>query len=55
MPYLYQRSDRPQVQASVAIAVTVDSIFVCVDARGHVGRSQQQLLQLVRKRVGEIS
>lgn len=43
------------MQASVAIALALDSVFVCVNARGHVGRSQQQLLQLVRKRIGEIS
>lgn len=43
------------MQASVAVAVNVDSVFVCVAARGHVGRSQQQLLQLGRKRRREIS
>lgn len=55
VPYLSQGSDRPQVQASVAVAVAVDSVFVCVEARGHVGRSQQQLLQLPRKRTGQVS
>lgn len=48
--YLHQRSDRPQVEASVAEAVAVDSVLVCVQAGRHVGRSQQELLQLVRKR-----
>lgn len=55
VPYLNQRSDRPQVQASVAVAVAVDSVFVCVESCGHVGRSQQQLLQLARKRTEQVS
>ena len=46
-------SDWSKVQASVAIAMTVDSVFVCFDARGHIGRSQQQLLQLVREKIGK--
>lgn len=28
----------------------VDTIFVCIDARGHVGRTQQQFLQLVKEK-----
>lgn len=37
------------MEASVAIAMALDSIFVRVDACGHVGRSQQQLLELGEK------
>lgn len=42
------------MEASVAIAM---AIFECIDACGHVGRSQQQLLELGKKkqRVGDTS
>lgn len=38
------------MEASVAIAMAEDSIFVSVDACGHVDRSQQQLLELREKK-----
>lgn len=34
------------MQAPVAIAMAVASVFVCVGAAGHVGRSQEQRHQL---------
>lgn len=38
-PHLSQGPDWPYAQASVAVAMAMDSIFLHVDARGDVGRS----------------
>lgn len=44
MTDLRKGSDRAESQASVAVAMAVGSIFVDIDSRGGIGRSQQQLL-----------
>lgn len=38
------------MEASVAIAMAVDAIFMCLNACGYVERSQQQLLELGKKK-----
>lgn len=40
-----------KAQASVAVAMAIHALFVHVHACRHVGRRQQQLLQLRRKKI----
>ena len=44
--YLDLDPRRPRVEASVAMAMSVGAVSVCVGARGHVRGGEQQLLQL---------